>query len=235
MRATLPSPRQNWLLASLPAQEYSQLEPSLEPVRLELRQALHEPGSPITHVYFPLTAVVSLLVMEEPRSLAAAMVGRQGVVGLPLFLGQTTSVRRALCQVPGQAVRLGAGDFQIASQEGRALRPLLLRYANAMLVETTQAAACSGLHTVEQRCARWLLQTGYAGGADAFPLTHDFLGQMLAIRRQSVTESAGRLQRAGFIRYTSGRLTIADPVGLEGMACGCYRIIRDELDRLSQP
>ena len=223
----------NRLLASLPAAADAHLRPRLEHVTLALKQVLSEPGEPIRHVYFPTTAVVSLLtVLDGGKALETATVGNEGMVGLPLFLGADRTPGRAVCQVAGAALRLPAASFRTAVAAGGPLHERLHRYTQALFTQVSQVVACNPVHVIEARCARWLLTTHDRVGADRFPLTQEFLSQMLGVRRATVTVAAGRLQRAGLIRYRRGVATVVDRPGLEAAACECYRVVADEFRRL---
>jgi CRP-like cAMP-binding protein len=229
-------PGRNRLLASLPGGDREQLRPLLEPVRLDFKQVLYAPNEPIAHVYFPLDAVVSLLtVMEDGASVEIGTVGNEGMVGLPVFLGADSLPSQAFSQVPGDALRMEAPVFREAAERLPALRRAMHRYTQALFNQVAQSAACNRLHSLEERCARWLLMTHDRVGTDRFQLTQEFLAQMLGTRRPSVSVAAGMLQQAGFIRYSRGRITVADREGLEGASCECYEVIRQEFDRLLGP
>ena len=229
-----PPPPGNRLLAALPAREFKRLQPHLERVALEFKQILFEVDVPIQHVFFPEDAVISILgVMPDGSAVEVATAGREGMVGLPVFLGSTSAFAQAFAQVPGHAWRMSAGALREHSQRsGGALRALLERYTQALFTQVSQGSACNRLHSLEERCARWLLMTRDRVGADAFPLTQQFLSQMLGVRRAGVSEVASTLQDEGLIRYSRGTLRILDPKGLEASACECYGIIRREFDRL---
>jgi CRP-like cAMP-binding protein len=159
-------------------------------------------------------------------------VGNEGMLGLPVFLGADSSPGAAFCQVPGRALRMPAEALRAAASVEGPLRDLLQRYAQALMDQIAQSAACNRAHSTEERLCRWLLMTHDRVGADRFPLTQEFLGQMLGVRRAGVSATASILQRAGFIRYSRGTITITDRAGLESASCGCYRVVRDEFDRL---
>jgi CRP-like cAMP-binding protein len=228
-----PAAPANGLLAALPRRDCSRLLPRLALVPLEHATVLYEAGKPIRHVYFPESGLVSLIAPMEDGALAeAGMVGREGMVGLPVFLGTDSSAFRAVVQVPGEAWRLEAGAFRALARRGRALNDLLRRYLHAFVTHLGQCSACNSHHSVEQRCCRWLLLVHTRIEADEFPLTHEFLAAMLGVRRTGVTEVAGNLQRAGLIRYSRGRVTILDREGLEATSCPCYRVIEAEFAAL---
>jgi CRP-like cAMP-binding protein len=229
----LPDPPANRLLAAMPPDAYERLRPELEPVALQQGQVLYDPSEPIAHVHFPTTAVVSLLtLLQDGTSVETAMVGNWGMVGLPLALGLDADTNRALVQVGGEALRLPAPAFRAALGRDGALRNLLHRCTQVVLVQMAQSAACNRLHTMNACCARWLLEAQDGVGADEFPLTHDFLAAILAVRRATVTVVAETLQQAGLIRYHRGLVTILDRERLEAAACECYRTIADAIERL---
>lgn len=226
-------PTGNRLLAALPGPDYERLFPELEIVAPGIREVVHEPSGPIAAVYFPLTSVFSLLtLMADGRAIEYATVGREGLVGLPVFLGTGVMPSRALIQIPGYAVRMKAEAFREAARRSGPFQRVLLRYTQALLCQIAQTAACNRLHSIEERCSRWLLMTHEQAGRDQFLLTQEFLGQMLGVRRQSVNVVAGVFQKAGFIRYRRGEITMLDRPGLEAAVCECYGIIRSEFERL---
>ena len=228
-----PDPRANRLLAALPAGEYAALAPRLELVHLDALELIAGPGEPLPHAYFPLDGIISLVALDAGGGIVeVGTVGRDGMAGLPAVLGLPASPFQAMGQVRGRHARLPMADLLAAAAPGTALFALLLRYAQVFAVLGGQSAACNRLHPVEARCARWLLLTHDRAGADAFPLTHEVLGQMLGVRRPRVTIAAGLLQRAGLIRYRRGVITILDRAGLEAAACECYGVIRGEFARL---
>jgi CRP-like cAMP-binding protein len=235
-KSSPPAPAANRLLAALPRREYQSLLPHLEAVTLEGEQVLYEPGEPIRSVYFPDRGVVSILArMEDGAGIEAGLVGREGMVGLPLFLGRDTAPFQAVVQVPGTGRRLEARPFRQAMKRARVLDGLLRRYLDAFLTHLAQAAACNSRHSVEQRCCRWLLLAHDRVGEDEFPLTQKFLAAMLSVRRTGVAEVAGRLQRAGLIRYCRGRVTVLNRRGLEAASCPCFRVIKERFDRIHAP
>lgn len=224
---------ENRLLAGLPREDYERLLPDLESVSLGFQEVLYKPDKPIPYVYFPTTGVVSLLtLMEDGLAIEIAAVGREGMIGLPVFLEATSMPGSACTQVPGTAVRIPAERFREAVQRSGSLQRVLHRYTQALLNQIARSAACNRLHPIGERCARWLLMTHDRAGSDQFPLTHEFLAQMLGVRRATVTVAAGMLQQAGLIRYRRGKITIADRLGLETASCECYEVIRKEFDRL---
>jgi CRP-like cAMP-binding protein len=226
-------PTQNWLLAALTPEDWERLSPHMEVVFLPLKEVLYEPNEPVHHVYFPLSGVYSLLsVMENKAIIEFATVGKEGMAGLPVFLEATSMPSRAISQVAGDSVRVPAAVFKEAVQQSPAFERLLLRYTQALFNQVVQSAACNRLHAMNERCARWLLLTHDRAGTDQFVLTHEFLAQMLGVRRATVTVTAGILQQAGLIRYSRGRLTILNRLGLEAASCECYAVIRREYERL---
>jgi CRP-like cAMP-binding protein len=225
-------PEQNQLLRALPRIEYQRLLPELRDVSLPHGRVLFEPRARITHVYVPQHCVVSLLapIAGEP-GVEAAIVGNEGMVGLSIFLGADTSTMQAIAQIPDDARRLTVQAFRHALTRGTALRRIMLRYTDTVLSQIAQCAACNQRHRVEQRCARWFLMAHDRVGADQFALTQEFLGQMLDVKRPTVSAAAQRLQAAGAIRYRRGHVTVTDRVRLERAACACYRIIVEDYAR----
>ena len=224
---------QNRLLSRLPAEVRGRLLDDVDPVRPAFRQAIYEPDRPLPYVYFPVDAVFSILtVLEEGGAVEVATVGNEGMLGLPVFLHAEASPGHAFCQIVGEALRMRAGRFRAHIEREPALRDVLLRYTAAFLALLAQSAACSRAHAVEARLARWLLMTHDRVGRDEFPLTQEFMGQMLGVGRATVNTAAGMLQRAGFVHYVRGRVTVADRAGLESAACECYGVIGREFDRL---
>ena len=230
---TAPPDEPNRLLAALPPDEYAGLLPQLSPVRLRLRDVLVEPEQPLEHVYFVREGVGSMLAVEqEGGQVEVGTIGREGFVGLPLLHDADTSAYRVIVQVEGDAWRMGAGAFRRALDERPELRRRCLRYAQHFADQMAQSVACNRLHTLEERCARWLLMTHDRVHGDVFELTHEFLATMLGVRRAGVTVAMGTLQHAGLVTYTRGRVTILDRAALEASACGCYAITRASYDRL---
>lgn len=223
----------NRILRALPDQELARLAPALEPVCVQSRQIAFDVDTPIQHVYFPENAVFSIVgVMGDGSAVETAAVGWEGMVGLPVFLGADRTPAQAFCQIPGDALRLETGTLQREVARGGELRSVLNRYTQAHFTQVAQASACNRLHTMRQRCARWLLQTHDRVGRDEFPLTQRFLSQMLGVRRATITDAARSLQQAGLITYVHGRVTVRDRRGLEGVSCECYAVVRREFERL---
>lgn len=224
---------ENRLLAALPSEAKARLEANLERVSLPFKEVLYESRELIEYVYFPINAVVSLLTIVEEYTLAeVGLVGNEGMVGLSVFLGIEATPFKAIVQVPGEAMRMKVDVFKDLVNSDSPLYSLLLRYTHALMFQISQSAACNPHHCVEARCCRWLLMTRDRVQSDQFPITHDFLSQMLGVRRASITVVAGMLQKAGLIRYSRGQMTIEDRQGLEAVSCQCYRLVKEEEDRL---
>ena len=226
-------PLRNLLLASLPSHDLAPLWPALESVRLEVGDSVFESETPIRHVYFPETAVVSLVSeFRDGGTIEVGTAGCEGMAGLPVFLGEDRASVRAFIQVPGMTMRMEAQRFaQLASVPGP-LHQMMLRYAMAFLTQVTQTAACNGAHLVEQRCARWLLMTHDRVEGDELHLTHEFLAAMLAVRRAGVTLAMRALQDAKLVSYSRGRVTIIDRDGLERASCECYCTVHKHFEHL---
>lgn len=227
------APARNRLLTALPAAELEGALPHLERVELAAGASLYEPDAPVGHVYFPESAVASLVsTLQEGPSVEVGTVGCEGMVGLPVFLGDGTATTRAIVQIPGTAWRMDAASFAALAGAPSAFHQLLLRYSHAFLIQVAQTAACNGAHLVRERCARWLLMTHDRVRGDYFPLTHDFLAFMLGVRRAGVTVAMHALQDAGLIRYGQGGVQILDRAGLEAASCECYRAVLAHFERL---
>jgi CRP-like cAMP-binding protein len=225
---------QNRLLASLPSDTRERVLAVAQRVDMGFKQTVAEPDRLIEHVYFPESGVISVVMCGEDAHamVEVATVGREGMVNLPVLLESDASPASVFCQIPGSAVRVGAADLSELTASDPELRRTLLRYAQATITQIAQFTACNRLHSIPERAARWLLMTRDRVDADTFPLTQEFLGQMLGVRRQAVNIAAGTLQKAGLITYSRGRVTIVDRSGLEEASCECYRIITREFDRL---
>lgn len=226
-------PVENRLLAALPGEEYERLRPSLEQVSFALGEVLYESGGQLDHVYFPTTAIISLLyMMEDGSSAEMGLAGNEGVVGIALFMGGGTMPNRAVVQSAGGAIRMKAKALQTEFALGSKFQQLLLRYTQALITQISQTAVCNRLHTVEQQLCRWLLLSHDRVRADELIMTQELIADMLGVRREGVTVAAGRLQDAGAISYVRGRIKILDRQKLEAIACECYKVVKDEFDRL---
>jgi CRP-like cAMP-binding protein len=236
MRAALAaphSPNQNHLLAALPTADFEALSAHLTLVPLALGDMLYEPGRPMAYAYFPTTAVVSLyFVTESGASAETAGVGREGVVGTSIFLGDGRTASSAMVQIAGHAYRLERRDFKAAFDEAGVLARILLRYTLALMTQVAQTAACNRHHAIQQQLSRWLLLNLARASSDELVMTQELAAHMLGVRRESVTEAAGALQQQGYIRYRRGHITVLDKGGLETQACECYAVVKKELSRL---
>jgi CRP-like cAMP-binding protein len=222
---------ENSLLAILPGKEYQRLRAGLEPVTLILGEVLYEPGQTIRHVYFPNDSLVSLLTLADGHlALEVGLIGRDGMLGLPLVLGHNKSPVRALVQGEGTALRMAAAAFLKQFRLSPALQRALYRYTYTLMAQISQTAACSRFHVVEQRLSRWLLMTQDRVKKDQFRMTQEFLGHMLGVRRVGVTKAAQSLQKLHLIAYNRGEITILNRPGLEAAACACYGIVKDMHD-----
>jgi CRP-like cAMP-binding protein len=223
----------NRFLAALPPQDFSLLAPHLRTTTLERGVMLYDVGEEIEHVYFPHTGMVSLVaVMQSGATVETATIGRGGVIGASAGLGTRSTFGRAIVQLPGSAAWLAASLFHVAANESQAIRDLVVRYNDLLLAQVQQSVACNALHALESRLCRWLLQTHDCVDGDAIPLTQEFLGQMLGVRRTTVTIAARLLQSAGLIRYRRGLIYIVDRPALEEVACECYAVVRHNLDKV---
>ena len=233
MEAAAKTPQTNRLIAKLPDEERERLMPDLDVLLLPIRHAVAEPRQPFTHVYFPIDLIISLVIeMEDRAAVEVGTIGNEGMVGVPLVLGTRESPTRVFCQVAGHAARMKAERFLEHFDSAPHFNRLLHRYAQAMLNQVSQTAACNRGHEIEQRMCRWLLMTSDRVGADEFDLTQEFLAQMLGVRRPSVTVVAGMLYKAGLISYMRGRIKILDRPRLEAASCECYRLVKEEDERL---
>jgi CRP-like cAMP-binding protein len=231
--ATAHGAEQNRLLRALPLAEYARLLPQLTPVVLGLKQVLIEPDTPIRDVYFPRSGVGSMIADEqEGGAVEVGTIGPEGFIGLPVLMGADRMPYRVFVQVAGDGWRLSADAFRRLVDERAPVRRLLLRFAQAFSDQVSQSVACNRLHTVDERCARWLLMTLDRVHGESFELTHEFLSYMLGVRRAGVTVAMGTLQGAQIIRYVRGRVTVLDRPRLEEASCGCYHITRTASDRL---
>ncbi len=226
-------PEQNHLLEALPAGDYERLAPHLELISMKLGDVLYEPGITLRYVYFPTTSIVSLLyVMEDGASAEIAIVGNEGILGISLFMGGETTPSRAVVQSAGYGFRLKA---QLLKDEFHRFGPmlhLLLRYTQALITQMAQTAVCNRHHSVDQQLCRWLLLSLDRLASNELSMTQELIANMLGVRREGVTEAAGKLQDAGLIQYRRGRITVLDRPGLEARSCECYQVVKTELDRL---
>jgi CRP-like cAMP-binding protein len=226
-------PSQNHLLAALPATEYERLAPHLERVPLLLGETLYEPGGQLQHVFFPTTAIVSLLyVLESGASAEIASVGNEGMLGISLFMGGNTTPSSAVVQTAGHGYRLPGRLLQEEFNRGGLMHRLLLRYTQALLTQMCQTAACNRHHSIEQQLCRWLLLTLDRLPSNELVMTQELVASAFGVRRESITEAAGNLQRAGIVRYRRGHIAVVERRGLEAGACECYAVVRKELARL---
>src|SRR5271165_7010499 len=227
------APQGNRLLARLPPEEHQRLLPRLQLVPLALKHVLYEVRSSIDCAYFPNRGVISALtVMEDGRAIEVATIGDEGMLGLPLLVGAKKTANRVIVQVPGEALRMAADVLREEVSRDSSLRRLLVLYHTAFLAQASQAVACNGLHSVHQRCCRWLLMTQDRAHSDMFPMTHEFLAQMLGVRRSTVSEVLKPFQEEGLIRCSRGKFTVIDRKGLKAGSCECYRVIAKEFERL---
>src|SRR5580700_5150377 len=223
----------NTILASLRPKDLARLRAALEPVDLKFGQVLYEPGKAISHVYFPIDCLISLLTaVDKRRTLEVGMVGSEGMAGMPFILGIGVSGVRALVQGGGRALRMAAGPFRKEFDRNRKLQDALYRYMYALMAQISQTAACNRFHAAEPRLARWLLMTRDRVMSDGFPLTHEFLAHMLGMRREGVTEAASVLKRRKLIKYRRGKIQILDLRGLKAASCSCYQIVQTAFKRV---
>lgn len=227
------SPKQNRLLAALPAQELERLQQHLELVPMQSGDMLYEPGEQLRNAYFPTTAIISLhYVTESGASAETAGVGNEGVVGVSLFMGGGTTPSSAVVQTAGHAYRLEGRLLKQEFNRASYMQHLLLRYTQALMTQMSQNAACNRHHSVEQRLCRWLLFTLDRSSSNELTMTQEFVASMLGVRREGITVAAGNLQRAGFINYRRGHISILKRAGLEAATCECYGVVRKEMRRL---
>ncbi|HEX5886272.1 MAG TPA: Crp/Fnr family transcriptional regulator [Pyrinomonadaceae bacterium] len=232
-RTRLSEPVENRLLAALPPDEYDRLLPQLQQVSFDLGEVVYEFGGQLDYVYFPTTAIVSLLyTMENGASAEMGLTGNDGVVGIALFMGGGTMPNRAVVQSAGGAVRMKARVLQDEFARGGKFQHVLLRYTQALITQISQTAVCNRLHSVEQQLCRWLLLSHDRVKDDELIMTQELIADMLGVRREGVTVAAGRLQDSGAISYVRGRIKILDRKKLEATVCECYRVVKDEFDRL---
>ena len=231
--ASAPSPHQNHLLDALPADDYDRIASHLELVPMELGDVLYESGAKLRYVYFPTTSIISLLyVLEDGASAEIAVVGNEGILGISLFMGGETTPSRAVVQSAGHAFRLSAGLLKAEFSRFGPTMHLLLRYTQALITQMAKTAVCNRHHSVDQQLCRWLLLSLDRLASNELSMTQELIANMLGVRREGVTEAAGKLQDAGLIRYSRGRITVLDRPGLEARSCECYQVVKAEFDRL---
>jgi CRP-like cAMP-binding protein len=229
----LPDPSQNRLLANLPLAELGRWLPRLEWVDMPLGQVLYESGRTLSHVYFPISAIVSLLyVMENGASAEIAVVGNEGLVGISLFMGGDSTPSRAVVQSAGAGYRLKAPLMKDEFDRAGPVMHLLLRYTQALITQMAQTAVCNRHHSLDQQLCRWLLLSLDRLQGNELVMTQELIANMLGVRREGVTEAALKLQADGLIRYARGRISVLDRTGLEGRTCECYAVVKREYDRL---
>ena len=231
--ATLPAAQSNRLLAALPDAAWQRWRPLLEPVELPLGEVLYESGGTLSHVYFPTTAIVSLLyVMESGASAEIAVVGNEGIVGISIFMGGGSTPSRAVVQSAGQGMRLTAQAMKDEFSAAGPVMHLMLRYTQALITQMAQTAVCNRHHSLDQQLCRWLLLSLDRLEGSELAMTQELIANMLGVRREGVTEAVLRLQHAGLIRYARGHISVLDRLGLEQRSCECYAVVKKEYDRL---
>jgi CRP-like cAMP-binding protein len=235
----MPSPkhtndaRMNHLLAALPKDELVRLEKDLEPVSLSLGEVIYESGEQLEYIYFPTTAIISLLyIMENGSTAEIGMAGNDGLVGIALYMGGSTTPSRAVVQSAGNAFRLRSKALKFEFGLGGEFQNILLRYTQYLMTQISQTAVCNRLHSVEQQLCRWLLINHDLLQTNKLVMTHDLIANMLGVRREGVSIAAGNLQKRGLIKYVRGTITMLDRKGLEEAACECYQVVKTEYDRL---
>jgi CRP-like cAMP-binding protein len=226
------APGKNRLLVALPTDDYDRMVPHLASMEFTLRTILYEANGSIAHVFFPLNGVVSIVILDGGFTLEVGVIGNEGLVGTPVFLGSDRSPTRAIVQIPGKGLRMEAEVFRKEMMRGGPFHGLVQRYTQSMINQISQSIVCNRRHSAEKRMCRWLLMSHDRLGADEFPLTHEFLAQMLGVCRPTVTAIAGALQKAGLITYRRGNINVLDRKGLEAASCECYQLVARELDRL---
>ena len=227
-----PDARANTILNALSESRLAQLLPKLRTVELELGKVLYEPEQSIDYVYFPTAGIISLLAaFADGATVEAGVIGAEGMLGTPVVLGAETTPHQALVQASGQAMRMTARDLTGEVENDGSLLKSMLRYTNVMFIQVAQTAACNGLHTIEQRLARWLLLTHDRVRRDEFLLTQEFLSRMLGVRRAGVSVAANNLKQAGAIDYRRGNVVVVDRKRLEDTSCECYKAVKQEYDR----
>jgi CRP-like cAMP-binding protein len=232
MKSTL-DPRSNQLLAALPDDEWARWLPNLELVDMPLGKVLYESGTRLSHVYFPITSIVSLLyVMEDGASAEIAVVGHEGLVGVSLFMGGESTTSRAVVQSAGEGYRLKSNLMMLEFNRAGPVLHLLLRYTQALITQMAQTAVCNRHHSLDQQLCRWLLLSLDRLAGNDLVMTQELIANMLGVRREGVTEAAGHLQDDGLISYRRGHITVLDRAALEKRTCECYAVVKTEYDRL---
>ncbi len=235
------NPRQNHLLNLLPSPQYERLIPHLEGVSMRLGEVLYESGGELNYVYFPTNCIVSLLyVMENGASAEIAVTGNDGIVGVAIFMGGGTMPNRAIVQSAGHAYRLRKKLFmqefnRSGGRRSGAMQHLMLRYTQTLITQMSQTAVCNRHHSMDQQLCRWLLLSLDRLPTNELSMTQELIANMLGVRREGVTEAAGKLQKAGLIKYSRGRIMVLDRPGLEERVCECYHVVKTEFDRLLPP
>lgn len=228
-----PKSKINYLLAALPADVYARLLPNLELVALPLGKVLYESGDTLRHVYFPVDCIVSLLyVMEDGASAEISVVGKEGIIGIALFMGGDSTPSRAIIQSGGYAYRLLAQKFKDEFNRHSEMLMLLLRYTQSLITQMAQTAVCNRHHSIDQQLCRWLLLSLDRLPTNRLTMTQELIANMLGVRREGVTEAAGKLQKLGVIEYSRGQITVLDRAQLEALSCECYAVVKKETDRL---
>jgi len=231
--AHLPDPRQNHILASLPPAARERLFPHLKLVTLPLASVLYEAGDAQRYIYFPVDSIVSLLyVLKDGASAEIAVVGNDGAIGVALFMGGETTTNRAIVQSAGSAYRLTRARLKQEFERHGEMLHILLRYTQALITQMAQTAVCNRHHSVDQQLCRWLLLSLDRLASDTLTMTQELIANMLGVRREGVTEAAGKLQNLGIIQYSRGKITVLDRPGLESLCCECYQVVKTETDRL---
>ncbi|MBI3545567.1 MAG: Crp/Fnr family transcriptional regulator [Gammaproteobacteria bacterium] len=229
----LYSQRQNHLLAALPASDYKRIAPHLELIQMPVGKVLCEAGAVLNHVYFPTTSVVSLLyVTEDGACVETAVVGSEGMIGVSLFMGGETAPSQAMVQTAGYAYRLSKQVLKQEFDRSSSIRHVLLRYTQALITHMTQTAVCNRHHSVDQQLCRWLLLNLDRSPTNELTTTHELIANKLGVRREGITDAAGKLRSAGLIRYNRGHITVLDRPRLEDRSCECYAVVKNEFDRL---
>jgi len=225
--------RMNHLLAALPADEFAHLKSNLEPILLPLGKVIYESGEQLEYVYFPTTAIISLLyIMENGSTAEIGMAGNDGLVGIALFMGGSTTPNRAVVQSAGNAFRFRSKALLFEFRLSGEFQNILLRYTQYLMTQISQTAVCNRLHSVEQQLCRWLLINHDLLQTNKLIMTHDLIANMLGVRREGVSIAAGNLQKRGLIKYVRGTITMFDRQGLEAVVCECYAVVKQEYDRL---